>query len=58
MLEDAASNRVELVPARSVADYAGRTITVVGTFDTSDTTGRVLTVRSIDVPPTGDQPSG
>ena len=51
VLEDADNNRVELLPARSVADYAGRSITVVGTFAASDTTGRALTVRSVDTPP-------
>jgi hypothetical protein len=53
VLEDADANRVELLPARSVADYAGRSITVVGTFAASDTAGRVLTVSTVDVPPAG-----
>lgn len=58
VLEDAAANRVELLPARSVADYAGRSITVVGTFAASDATGRALTIRSIDVAPPASPPGG
>jgi hypothetical protein len=52
VLEDSAANRVELLPASSVAAYAGHTVTVVGGFEVSDTLGRVLRVRSVTPAPT------
>lgn len=47
VLEDAAANRVQLLPPNAVARYAGQSLTVVGRFEVSPTLGRVLHVESV-----------
>ena len=47
VLEDSAANRVQLLPAGSVARYEGLTVTVVGVFDVRPALGRVLEVQSV-----------
>lgn len=48
VLEDGAHNRVQLLPATTVARYDRLTVTVIGVFDVRPALGRVLEVQSID----------
>lgn len=49
VIEDATSNRVELLPPRDAARYVGRKVTVTGRFEVSAWAGRILDVESAAV---------
>lgn len=49
VIEDAAHNRVEVLPASRMAEYEGRRIEVTGRFDFNHTIGRFLRVEQVSI---------
>lgn|SRR5487761_1118695 len=49
LIEDAADNRVEVVPAAEIAKYEGRQVAVTGKFDFVPNTGRVIHIHHVSL---------
>ena len=47
VIEDAHSNRVEIVPLERIAEYVGRAVEVTGRFSFSENRGRVLELEEV-----------
>ncbi|MGH2719218.1 MAG: hypothetical protein ACRDJU_11635, partial [Actinomycetota bacterium] len=47
VIQDAHQDRVEIVPSTRIAPYAGRRVTVEGTFHTDESAGRWIQLGSV-----------
>jgi hypothetical protein len=48
VVQDAEANRVELEPEEAVSPHVGATVRVIGPFEYSETTGRILHIDTIE----------